>query len=489
MFKLQGCDGQRPICTPCRIRPPRTLMPCQYSRTVPTNRKNSLDSEDDTLEHNSQAIHSMAGDTTGQIHLSDPYLGKPMEQSYSPVIDSPPGGDKGSPVAEPGFLPTHNISLDVFLGRFSSSEVFFLDPAKFRLCILLPLPIGHHDRGSASLTSVVDLWGANLCSHAGEEEYLTRTLINLALEMSTVHPPNTTLQLIQAQILMSFYYFNSGNLLPGRHHCAAALSLAACAGITKLVPDTSMTTNPPFSLSSPHFPPPSNSIEYWEWTRAMWSIMVLNNYWIVASGLPSLVSSDLMDSWQLPSLESGDFLEYTDADRHSTFALLVEASVLLERVIALHAKSCDPSAFTVMDYQLQIFQSRIPKVPNTGEAITLNHNLLLTHCLTNVAILRLHAPYASGVADSTDRCFTAAGRFVDVLNTGLWQQPEPILGPLISTVGHFYICNISTAPTVESNLQVLFATVLSMAARSQLLENCSNAMREYHFQVTASHSF
>lgn len=179
--------------------------------------------------------------------------------------------------------------IDVFLTRFSSSTIFFLDPANFRQSVLNPA-------ASAGLTSVVCLWARHISSSEGEEQYLAHAQTTLALDLSASPHPLMILQLIQAEILLSFYHLDSGNLFPGRHHCAAAVSLALCASIHSSE-TIHQTSTAPFALPALHIPAATDSTEYVEKIKALRTILLLNNFWVATSGLPSLISCELSASW------------------------------------------------------------------------------------------------------------------------------------------------------------------------------------------------
>jgi hypothetical protein len=144
-------------------------------------------------------------------------------------------------------------------------------------------------------------------------------------------------------------------------------------------------------------------------------------------------------------------LESTYADGRSSLALLVKASILLERIIVFSSKSAgicrgapskppltlspfpaglpNPTEFRILACRLDNFLESLPCLATvTGQA---HETLLLTHCLANTAILRLHALYSRNSEDSISRAFMAATRFVAGVSAayGLnWGCTDPNLG-------------------------------------------------------------
>lgn len=133
---------------------------------------------------------------------------------------------------------------------------------------------------------------------------------------------------------------------------------------------------------------------------------------------------------------------------HPPFALLAKAALFLERSITVGngpAGGYSPAQFNdsphwselqnppevfILALQVDNFRTSLPSLARNN-GFSSNHTLLVTHCLTNVAIIRLNAPHILNYPDSIGRAFLAAEQVVsDILlvDTLAWDQVNPILG-------------------------------------------------------------
>ncbi|KAJ7924096.1 hypothetical protein B0H13DRAFT_1601927, partial [Mycena leptocephala] len=353
--------------------------------------------------------------------------------------------------------------LEVFLSRFSGCGRFFLEPVQFRKSLLLPGPLGHPARPAPGLIGAVYLWMHHLSFNrsqviSAEAELLSLTTQNLAHDLSAVHHPNLILHTIQAEVLLSYYYMDSARLLEGIYHCAAAVSLAWCAGINKIGAPL-RKSNLRFVFSDVLSDPP-DELEAAERINAFWAVLMLNNCWVAASGLSSNIPDDIGEvctPWptegMLPQAPSGyptvaQFLSGEDhPDGLSGSALAVKASILLERVhesfiIApptTHFDSgpFDLDQFDILTYRLETFQKSLPKLVHSVSAGPEFQTTLVTRCLTNVATIRLHEQRNPKCGKSIDKACMAAGRLVSDVNEARileWQYADPMLGVSITQV-------------------------------------------------------
>ncbi|KAJ7440767.1 hypothetical protein B0H11DRAFT_1933404 [Mycena galericulata] len=381
--------------------------------------------------------------------------------------------------------------LDEFLNRFSLSGIFFLDPLGFRLSARLALASGHPDLLTPALLNAFHLWRSHLSNNTdksyAESEFLALAVQTLSHALPVANQPHLILPMIQAAVLVSYYFLEIGNLVEGKHHLAAALSLASCAGINECTTALSL----PFSLSAALLPPSRDNVEATERLNAFWSLLLLNNFWVAASGLPSSTPYDIRQVY-FPWPQDGIiqrvctgiltialFLDGTDHTTGSSpMALLIKGSILLERVVEFWMKHpnsgfADVTAFDRLSFRLETFEIQLPIVRGenfvAGPAL---QNLLATHCLTNVAIIRLHAPRWGSCAESNRKACNAAVRFVsDTTDGGMlqWETVDPIFGPLISTVYSFYMSRMNQIEGAATNMQTLWAVMSHFAKFSPLI--------------------
>ncbi|KAJ7907548.1 hypothetical protein B0H13DRAFT_2501731 [Mycena leptocephala] len=510
----QKCDGFRPACNQCRIRPPRTQAPCKYSYTPVDDGIIHARTTEDGIRRMQWRIHELeilCGQAPSQVFLVDSYAMPQISPDHGHELTTSPIWLNPTDVQEPPIEVIESL-VDIFLNRLRHRGYFFLHPSRLRHSVL---PFGHQDRPSAALLSAVYLWSSFCCSLEGrpcyytEAENLSLTLHNLAVGLCAIQHPSEILQTIQAEVLLSYYYLSSAQLVQGRHHCAVASSLASYfgaefRGATRDVP------NPPFPFPNLAIHQPRDAAEKEERIGALRSLFLLNNFWVAASGLPSSISYDILklqtsltarpaqnSAFMASSCHQengcskavgGDgtliHLESTYADGRSSLALLVKASILLERIIVFSGKSAglpNPTEFRILACRLDNFLESLPCLATvTGQA---HETLLLTHCLANTAILRLHALYSRNSEHSISRAFMAAARFVAGVSgaSGLdWGCTDPNLGstykqPLISTVCGFYISQLDAVPEAVAPLQILLDVMGRAPRLTPLIHYCFTA--------------
>jgi hypothetical protein len=92
---------------------------------------------------------------------------------------------------------------------------------------------------------------------------------------------------IQAEVLLSLYFFRAGRFLEGKYHCSAAVSMIMGTRMHKIrsMHDLQM---PPYTslgetISLPH---PADAIEEGERIIGFWTVYALHNCWSSALGSP-----------------------------------------------------------------------------------------------------------------------------------------------------------------------------------------------------------
>ncbi|KAJ7607063.1 hypothetical protein B0H17DRAFT_1341768 [Mycena rosella] len=476
------CDGDRPVCRQCRLRPPRSLVPCKYSHTPPGSTV-SPQFEDmvEEMQHRIAQLEASSGADLSRVFLSDPYPPEPLpllsrnndeysliESSHMEVPPSPPDA-------------TREL-LDGFLHRFSPSHLFFLDVSDILLGSVSP-----------GLLHTMYLWASRLSLKStsdpglSEADLLTLAIDHLARDVATLQfqPPQRILHALQAEVLLSLHYLDDGCVLEGRYHCAAATSLAFTARLHQVQRGSAPhTPHPPFVLSDAALPVPQDFFQRKEQIDAFWSIVILNNYWVAASSLPSSIPCDTSIGTPWPSDHSTPSTPQVlneGVDVHPT-TLLIQASILLERTIsfAAHNPVLHSPEFRTLDQRLEFFRARLAPAPPTDT------RALVTHALVNVALIRLHG-YGPN-------CLSAAGCVVAQLqNTHFsdWDRVDPILGPLLSAVADVYIAHL-TLPTADSNttlsadLNTVLSSLSALARGSALVQKCLvDSQQRYQMMLAA----
>ncbi|KAJ6559857.1 hypothetical protein B0H19DRAFT_1234343 [Mycena capillaripes] len=517
------CDGARPLCNQCRLRPPRSKEPCQYprpeSQIIQDESSSQMIETIHTLKSRIQELEYLSIPDPTRIYLNQPYGSR--QGSHTPDIP-----DLGGLNLSPGQSPINMLEpppgviaalIDVFLDRFANSGYFFLHSSRFRQSALLPLPFGHRDRPSPALLSAVYLWGS-LLSHVRPHEpytpeaFLVCVLQNIPQDLGGMGGnPQQLLETIQAEVLLSFYYLHTACSVQGRYHASVAASIALGANLHLIRSPQHSTAYPPFVLQMP-FPLPRNAGEETARIDVFWAVVTINNYWAGAEGssspIPSAINVDtpwpstsqvmlfrghgIYPSLNIP--QSGatitKFLNGNDDYGSSTVALLTKASILLERIIAFAARTIgppDPTSLAALDHRLHTFQASLPPLPGAQP-------LVLTHALVDFAIVRLHAPYMRTSDSARGKCLSAAARVVlgvssiSILDGA--RNTDPMFGPVYAGVASVYINEITAlgqgsrspraqaqARELETRLGSLMGAVASLAAYSPLIERCFVDMR------------
>ncbi|KAJ7260488.1 hypothetical protein B0H12DRAFT_1069720 [Mycena haematopus] len=498
-FLSQKCDGVRPICSQCRLRPPRSKEPCEYPQLEGQNPPLADGSPSQMLE----TINALRNRINELEYLADPdptriYLNQPYEsrsQSHSPDLP-----DLGYLTLTQTNIPEPSADLiasliDVSLARFANSGYFFLHASQFRHSAVLPLPFGHRDRPSPALLSAVYLWGTVLSSVTPEpytaDAFLACALQNIPQDLVGIaEHPELVVHTIQAEVLLSLYYLHIACPVQGRYHASVAASIALGANLHSIRSQRYHSAYPPFTLET-SLPPPRTPAEESIRIDAFWAAVVVNNLWTGVEGSPSLSVAGQLT----PALQGGatitKFLNGNDEHGSSAMAHLAKASILLERIIAFSGRTVgppDPTSLASLDRRLHTFQAALAPLPGAP-------TLVLTHALVDLAIVRLHAPYMRTSDSARAKCLAAAARVVvgvgavSILDGA--RSSDPMLGPIYAAVAGVYVDEITAlrqpgrrspramalSGELETRLGTLMSVMASLAPYSPLVERCFFDMR------------
>lgn len=134
-------------------------------------------------------------------------------------------------------------------------------------------------RPSPALLSTIYLWGLKLASAdsfaAYEPVFLSRAIQSVAGALGTTHPQKAK-HALQAELLLSNYFFWTGRFLEGRYHCGAAVSIAISIGSHRT--RSNQLPNPGTT---------ADQVEEGERINAFWSVYLNDACWGVAMNVPS----------------------------------------------------------------------------------------------------------------------------------------------------------------------------------------------------------
>ncbi|KAJ7882323.1 hypothetical protein B0H13DRAFT_2344699 [Mycena leptocephala] len=264
------CDSQRPVCTQCRLRPPRTLEPCRFSHTPLGDIAGLYNGtgDIDIVEETQLGIPDIrtAG---GEVFLSDPYsmkhafpnngLGRSMLPNVR-VIQS---------VMEEPLQAALEILVDAFLSRFYDGGFFFLESLRFRESRCSPIHLAIQTARPPDFSAWCISGEATYLPNAGNKSTTTQKKISLVSRCTTWPKICPCIWTHEAPPTVLPAYG------PGRTSLAAAL-------------DTPGSVEPPSFLSfmepNPRMLTPTDAVEVNQRVNALWAVLVLDKLWAVASG-------------------------------------------------------------------------------------------------------------------------------------------------------------------------------------------------------------
>ena len=178
---------------------------------------------------------------------------------------------------------------------FAITFGFFLDRARFITSFFNPTV--SKPRPPLVLRNVIYLWGAQLSTDQQFKSkvsmLLNRVLRSIHVALSTAAAqPQDTIYVLQAEILLAYFFFHNSRLAEGKFHSSAAISLATMCNLHKVAapPRRGTTAGASDPLDVANFlPPPKDAMEEGERIHAWWTTFVLDKCWVVALGSPSVI--------------------------------------------------------------------------------------------------------------------------------------------------------------------------------------------------------
>ncbi|THU95017.1 hypothetical protein K435DRAFT_779167 [Dendrothele bispora CBS 962.96] len=539
------CDGVRPICGPCERHPKDD--PCEYADGPGRSRTKQLEDTVSRLEarlreyenpHETPAVTlsdpydaaaPQDNESTLPVRLpAQPTTRYPSEvHSYSPASSystiSPIASSSSTPISStPTSARTSSASpsdndlpirhlLDAFFPQ-ASSFGFFLHVSSFYNAALQPSSFGFPTRPCSSLLSTVLLWGLHLSSPSNrsptrseytphntpppqqiqerEHTFLIRALRETAIELVSMsqqtpseHHRSLVLQTIQAEVLLSYYFFRTANIAEARRHASSAASLVLSSGLHHAW--SSSTASRPTSTHGghhhPHHPHPA-ALEEGERINGFWTVFTLYRNLAVAMDSSSEVCGVFdapgmqvdtpwpldMESYKegvLPVPGSSTIWNYLNHvqtrndSTYSTHALLAKASILLHQATFLEGQfspdmtardsQAFSAAFQSLSHLIDTFRVQLPPLSSSGGPAVASSSgsggsgsadptnpttrlLFLVHSMVNGAIIKLRGLFAYSDPSSRQMCVNAAKEMIMAggINVQQFLCVNPIMGTL-----------------------------------------------------------
>ncbi|KAJ7018680.1 hypothetical protein C8F04DRAFT_1150527 [Mycena alexandri] len=245
------CDAKKPICTPCGRFIGGGLQDCEYTETGPAQSQ-IIQEQISILESRIQELEQPKA-TRMSIGLQNPYTA------------SRPGI---SDVA-PGEIPSLSRIRAFF--PYARQVGFFLSSQLFEAL----------SRGTAP----------------GDARFLSDALRSTATGLLHTHSPNTILHTIQAELLLTQYFFHNSRILEGKYHASAALSISLSSGLHKI---RSADVRDSVRSVIDSLSPAATALEEGERINAFWAVFAVNNCWLAADGSPADIAYAVVDTpWPL----------------------------------------------------------------------------------------------------------------------------------------------------------------------------------------------
>ena len=158
---------------------------------------------------------------------------------------------------------------------------FFIDVESFHEMFMRPCLMGDQTRPAPSLLNAFYLWAVYLSpalsiTHGLDESMLLRCAQNnISKDLSSTHPFRVV-HVMQAEILLSYYFLEHGRVLQGNYHANSALALSLSSGCYDVcIP---WASNAGASLSPPEwntgFAPPENHLYTGAFFLSLYSTLV-----------------------------------------------------------------------------------------------------------------------------------------------------------------------------------------------------------------------
>ncbi|KAG7086347.1 hypothetical protein E1B28_002308 [Marasmius oreades] len=455
------CDEVRPVCGQCTRRGPYRGLECEYSDHLGRTPTEVLEDQIYELENKIQELEDPKIQPSS-IRLSHPYSGP---HSFSP---GPSRNVTGSSV--PGHadqdlpLELRKSLLALFLSQ-SFNVGFFLNPTRFWQSALSNLPPGHPDRPTPSLLNTVYLLAFYLSRRSRGQDnaqttqqiqlFLSHSLQQVSTMLNSTHP-HRVVHGIQAEVLLSTYFFDMGKIVEGKYHLSAAVSLAIGVGLHRIRSDI------PASSRQEALPPPRDSMEEGERINAFWTVYMLSNVWGAVEGSSGSVferngSSTIDTPWPL---DVADYEQYglpsnlvgnstvhkfllgseDQSAVSSANSLNAQASILLERAASLtsrfHSNMLSAEErqafenFNSLDNLIDTFiGSRLPPMDGLDPTSRVFGAALLTHTFSYVSCIQLHSLFCDREKKSMVKSLAAVEACIALLGQA---RNAPFISPVMA---------------------------------------------------------
>ncbi|KAF9018505.1 hypothetical protein BDZ89DRAFT_1044453 [Hymenopellis radicata] len=490
---MQKCDGKKPICTPCTSSV--SYGDCEYPERGGLTRTQALEEQIAMLESRIQQLEDPGILKAALLLLSrmrSNFKWIQLKVSLSFQIFR---ADKTQGLTD--------SSMDYTLIQTAlqnSNEIgFFLNISRFYGALSAPEP---SVRPLDALMNAILLWGSHLSDITGtnayEPNFLALAVRDAAQGLASGHP-QAVMHSIQAEVLLSHYFYRQSRFLEGKYHASIAVSLVLSSHLHKI-----QSVDEPLDVTS--LPPPTDAVDEGERINGFWTVFILSNCWAAVEGSPSpfqFTSSSPEARIDLPwplEIESyaqvfrrrefrtsrtvQNFLENQHDSGTSALALHAKASVLFEqasRIVYTYRPGMSQQQASQFFASYNALQTVIENVlANPPSPVTAGD--IVTQSLVHAAMISLHAPFVAQNPGSRGR-LAASMRALEVLVFMVDVPNLPVIDSIIGIIWarscHILIKEISSmrgAPPSarDEPLRILgsmLAVMERMSARYPVVNN------------------
>ena len=287
-YLRQRCDGERPACGQC-VRAERA-EDCEYLDGPGPTQNQLLEGEIARLE--GQIARLSAG--SAPVTLHDPYAAWYQAQRNAQAQQNANDPTRTLYVCqfharETALILVFGYSRIQHFVRHATEFGFFLDISRFLDKVFTHSPSRSQSMGI--LLKVIYLIGAKFSNIpqmlAQEQAYLTRALQGLPTALP--EDPRSAIYVMQAEVLLANYFFNSNRQLEGVYHTNAAVSIAMASKLHIIRSAGRSRSN---ESSTYRLPPPTDALEEGERINGFWTVFVMDRCWAVASGSTPAFTDD-----------------------------------------------------------------------------------------------------------------------------------------------------------------------------------------------------
>ncbi|OBZ74040.1 hypothetical protein A0H81_06167 [Grifola frondosa] len=383
--------------------------------------------------------------------------------------------------------------------RYASEFGFFLHIPRFVAKVSSP-PASDHPPAFLLLLNVIYLMGAKLSDNAQlqarQQGYLTEALQQLPSAMLDLNSV-AALYVIQAEVLLANYFFDSNRQLEGAYHANAAVSIVMACQLHLMRSSRRRVVG---EAATYRIPTPVDAIDEGERINAFWTVFVLDRSWAVALGSAPAFTDDeasgtqidtpwplAITSYQNHPIPSGfrgmrtvkTFVDgaVSDNGSQSILAMLAKAVVLYECAARLATKynPSDQTNLLSLDNRIERFKQTLPGIDRVDAS---RQDVL-------------HTPVVRDWVTANSRTLqaaTSAARLLQTVNLDSLKLVNPFMGMLwtsiaqiisqgISTGRRLRASHASTSASALPNERMLSAALDQLAAAMEQSGNRSPLMR------------